>query len=154
MWRRRGIGNALRSRLPLWEWKVYRHSIRRCEGRNNWKNHYQQRLAVVFPREGASFVTQMVKNLPAKPETQVQSLGQEEPLEKRMAPHSSVLAWRIPWTEAPGGPQPMGSQRVGQDWAINTFPRECVLGLWGESLVGFSPFDFNVSMQLGCFVTI
>ena len=51
---------------------------------------------MVFPREGASFVTQMVKNLPAKPETQVQSLGQEEPLEKRMAPHSSVLAWRIP----------------------------------------------------------
>ena len=60
-------------------------------------------------------MTQMVKNLPAKPETQVQSLGQEEPLEKRMAPHSSVLAWRIPWTEAPGGPQSMGSQRVGQD---------------------------------------
>ena len=44
----------------------------------------------------------MIKNLPAKQETQVQSLGQENPLEKGMATHSSVLAWRIPWTEAPG----------------------------------------------------
>ena len=48
-------------------------------------------------------------------ETQVQSLGQQDPLEKRMATHSSILAWRIPWTEEPGGLQPMGSQRVGHD---------------------------------------
>ena len=48
-------------------------------------------------------------------ETQVQSLGQEDPLEKGMAPHSSVLAWRIPWAEEPGGLQSMGSQRVGYD---------------------------------------
>ena len=57
----------------------------------------------------------MVKNLPAMQETQVRSLGQEEPLEKGMAPHSSVLAWRIPWTEEPGWLQPTGSQRVGRD---------------------------------------
>ena len=53
---------------------------------------------------------QMVKNLPAMQETQVQSLGQEDPLEKGMATHSSILAWRIPWTEEPGGLQSMGSK--------------------------------------------
>ena len=63
----------------------------------------------------ASLVAQMVKNLPAMQEIQVQSLGQEVPLEKGMATHSSILAWRIPWTEEPGGPQSMGSQRVGHD---------------------------------------
>ena len=53
----------------------------------------------------------MVKNLPAVQETQVQSLGQEGPLEKGMATHSTILAWRIPWTEEPGGLQSMASQR-------------------------------------------
>ena len=55
----------------------------------------------------------MVKSLPAVQETWVPSLGQEDPLEKEMTNHSSVLAWRIPWTEEPGRPQSMGSQRVG-----------------------------------------
>ena len=54
----------------------------------------------------------MVKNLPAMQETQVQSLGQEDPLEKGMATHSSIHAWRIPWTEEPASLQSMGSQRV------------------------------------------
>ena len=57
----------------------------------------------------------MVKKLPATQETWVQSLCQENPLEKEMAPHSSILAWRIPWTEEPGGLLFMGSQRVGRD---------------------------------------
>ena len=57
----------------------------------------------------------MVKNLPAMQETQVQSLGQEAPLEKGIATHSSILVWRIPWTEEPGGLQSMGLQRVGHD---------------------------------------
>ena len=57
----------------------------------------------------------MVKNLPAVQETWVQLLGQEDPLEKGMATHSSVLAWRIPWTEEPGRLQGKGSQRVGHD---------------------------------------
>ena len=57
-------------------------------------------------------VTQMVKNQPAVQETGVSSLGQEDPLEEGMATHSSILAWRIPWTEEPGGLQSMGSQRV------------------------------------------
>ena len=57
----------------------------------------------------ASLVAQMVKNLPVMQEIQVQSLGQEDPLEKAMASHSSILIWRIPWTEEPDGLQPMGS---------------------------------------------
>ena len=57
----------------------------------------------------------MVKCLPTTWETRVQSLGWEDPLEKEMATHSSVLAWRIPWVEDPGGLSSMGSQRVGHD---------------------------------------
>ena len=63
----------------------------------------------------ASLVAQLVKNSPAKWETWVPSLGREDPLEKEMATHSSVLAWRIPWTEEPGRLQSTGSQRVGHD---------------------------------------
>ena len=57
----------------------------------------------------------MLNNLPTKQETQVQSLGREDPLETEMAIHSSILAWEIPWTEEPGGLQSMGSQRVKHD---------------------------------------
>ena len=57
----------------------------------------------------------MVKSLPAIWETGVQYLGWEDPLEKEMATHSSILTWRIPWTEEPGGLQSMGSQRVGHN---------------------------------------
>ena len=60
-------------------------------------------------------MAQTVKNLPEMQETQVRSLGWEDPLEKGMATHSSILAWRIPWIEEPGRPQSMGSQRVGHD---------------------------------------
>ena len=63
----------------------------------------------------ASLVAQMVKNLHAMPETRVQFLGQEDPLEKGMATHSGILAWRIPRTEEPSGLQSMGSQRVRHD---------------------------------------
>ena len=58
-------------------------------------------------------MAQKVKNLPAMHETRVQSLGQKDPLEKGMATHSSILAWRNPWTEEPGGLWSLGSQRVG-----------------------------------------
>ena len=63
----------------------------------------------------ASLVAQMVERLPAMQETQVRSLGREEPLEKEMTSQSSTLAWKIPWTEEPGGLQFMGLQRVGHD---------------------------------------
>ena len=60
-------------------------------------------------------VAQRLKRLPAMRETWVQSLGREDPLETEMATHSSILAWRIPWTEEPGGLQSMWSQRFGHD---------------------------------------
>ena len=68
-----------------------------------------------FMDDEASLVAQMVKHLAAMQKTWVQSLGQEDPLEKEMATHSSILAWRIPWTEEPGGLQSMVLQRVGHD---------------------------------------
>ena len=60
-------------------------------------------------------MAQTAKRLPIVWETWVQSLGWEDPLEKEMATHSSILAWKIPWTEKPGGLQSMGSQKVGHD---------------------------------------
>ena len=63
----------------------------------------------------ASLVAQRLKCLPEMQETRVRSLGQEDPLEKEMATHSSILVWRIPWKEEPGRLQSMGSQRVGHD---------------------------------------
>ena len=63
----------------------------------------------------ATLVAQTVKRLPTMRETRVRSRGREDPLEKEMAPHSSILAWKIPWIEEPGRLQSMGSQRVGYD---------------------------------------
>ena len=60
-------------------------------------------------------MAQRLKRLPAMREIWVRSLGREDPLEREMATHSSILAWRIPWMEEPGGLQSMGSQRVGHD---------------------------------------
>jgi len=97
-----------------------------------------------FQRSGQRhhcLVAQMVKNLPATRETWVWSLGQEDPLEKGMATHSSILAWRIPWTEEPGALQFMGSQRVRQNWATNCFFHHCLhhvvlLDITGKFLQG------------------
>ena len=68
----------------------------------------------------ASLVGQTVKSMPAMQETWVPSLGREDPLEKSMATHSSIPAWRISWAEEPGGLQSMGLQRVGYNWATNS----------------------------------
>ena len=65
-------------------------------------------------------MAQRVKNRPAMQETQVRSLGREDPLKKRIATHSSILAWRIPWTEEPAGYSPWG-HRVRHNWATNIF---------------------------------
>ena len=97
----------------------------------------------------ASLVDKRVKCLPVMQETQVWSLGQEDPLEKEMATHSSILAWRIQWTEEPGRLQPTGSQRVGHDWVTSlTF----TIGQWvqmkqtsGESS-GFFSLCVHVSL--------
>ena len=71
---------------------------------------HQENLSFMF-----SLVAQKVKNSPTVQETQVRSMNWEDPVEKGMATHSSILAWRIPWTEEPGGLQSMGSQRVGHN---------------------------------------
>ena len=69
-----------------------------------WQDIFHERYAI-----GASLVAQMLKNLPAKQETWVESLGLEDPLEKEMATYSSILPWKIPWTEESGRQQSMGS---------------------------------------------
>ena len=74
-----------------------------------WGNPETESRPVVI-RVWASLVAQRVKNLPAMQETQVRSLGQEDPLEKEMKTHSSILTWEIPWTEEPGRLQSVGSQ--------------------------------------------
>ena len=79
---------------------------------SQWNTPHQQTGDVFM---GASLVAQLVKNLPAVQETRAQSLGWEDPLEKQMATHSSILVWKISWTEEPGGLQSMGLQRVGDD---------------------------------------
>ena len=77
-----------------------------CCGNVKWCSQYGRQFGGVAPT---------VRNLFAMQEMQVLSLGQEDPLEMGMVTHSSTLAWRIPWTEEPGGLQYMGSQRVGHD---------------------------------------
>ena len=79
-------------------------------------------LIFAYALNGSSLVAQTVKRLPTMPtmwETKVQSLGREDLLEKEMATHSSILAWKIPWIVEPGRLQSMGSQRVGHDWATS-----------------------------------
>ena len=80
-----------------------------------------------IPQACHSLVAQRLKRLPGMRETQVRSLGWEDPLEKETATHSSTLAWRIPWREEPGVLQSMGSQRVGHDWAtsLSLFTQAC-----------------------------
>ena len=78
-----------------------------------WRVDYLQLGTILYV--WASLVAQTVKCLSAIQETWVRSLGREDPLEKEMAPHSSTLAWKIPWTEEPGSLQSMGSQRVGHE---------------------------------------
>ena len=75
-----------------------------------------------FQWVGASLVAQRLKRLPPMQETQVQSLGQGDPLERETVTHSSILAWRIPWMEKPGRLQSTGSQRVGHDWVTSQAP--------------------------------
>ena len=77
-------------------------------------------LSTQQPDSRAALVAQLVKNLPDVQETWVWSLGWEDPLEKRMATHCSILSWRIPWRQEPGGLQFMGSQRVRDDWMTNS----------------------------------
>ena len=87
-------------------------------------------------------VAHMIRSLLAVQETWVWSLGWEDPLEECMAIHSSVLSWRIPWTEKPGELQSMGSHRVGHDWATNTHTHARVdRSIWGRKLWPWIKYD-------------
>jgi len=91
----------------------------------------------------ASLVAQMVNNLPTVQETQVRSLGWKDTLEKGMVTHSGIPAWRIPWTEDPGGLQSLGWQRVGHDWATNHH----YIGVSTFSSAAPRPGDINQQQQ-------
>ena len=85
----------------------------------------------------------MVKNLPAMQETRVQSLDGEEPLEKGMASHSSIPAWKIPWTEEPGGLQSMGLQRIGHNWTRTHSPLTQGKKRWNNQYSGHLIYIFS-----------
>ena len=87
----------------------------------SWLLWYEVSKIVKFKEARASLVAQMVKNPPVMQETQVWALSWEDPLEKRMATHLCILAWRIPWTDEHGGLQSMGSQRVRHKWVTDSF---------------------------------
>ena len=91
-----------------------------------WLDSVTDQMDMNLSKLGASPVARLVKNVPAMQETWVQSPGREDPLEKEMAAHSSLLAWRIPWTAEPGGLQSTGSQRVGHDRARRHTIKRCV----------------------------
>ena len=96
-----------------------------------------ERIGYPLQYSQASLVAQLVRNPPAMRETWVRSLGWEEPLEKGTATHSSILAWRISWTEETGRLQSMGSQRVGHSWATFTFmlPLMFILGNYFKEVI-------------------
>ena len=101
---------------------------------------------------GASLEAQRINRLPAMQETRVRSLGWEDPLEKEMATHSSILAWRIPWLEEPSGLQSTGSQRVGHDWATSlSCLRSILICLYSPSQ---EQWDFYCTNDEICFTFI
>ena len=100
-------------------------------GKMQWK--FWNKDLEVLQLKHHSLMAQMVKNLPAMRETRFQSLGREDLLEKEMATQFSILAWRIPWTEEPGGLQSVGSERVRHDWSYLAHMHVCgtLADCWG-----------------------
>ena len=120
-----GMGKVTYSSVLAWRipWTVESMGLQRVG--HNWVT-----FTFIFCNIRAFQMTQWSKiHLPMQEtqETWVSSPGWEDPLEQEMATHSSTLAWRIPWTEEPGGLQPMGSQRAGHDWVMNTQVHNSVL---------------------------
>ena len=103
------IKKAKRQRIDTFELWCWRRLLRIPRATRRWNQSILKKINPEYSLEGL-MVAQLVKNLPVVQETWVRSPGQEDPLEKEMATHFSILAWRIPWTEEPGGLQSMGSQ--------------------------------------------
>ena len=106
---------------------IFKNKQKRCTDKhrnpgNVWNEVQRLWAKLTWDLCRSSLVTQKVKNLSAKQETWTWFLGWEDPLEKGMVTHSRIPAWRIPWTEEPGGLQSMGLQRVGHNWVTITFP--------------------------------
>ena len=114
----RSLGELRKLVMDREAWCAAIHGVVKSQTRlSNWT---ELKWIDAHEDEWASLVGQSVRNLPAMQETQVRPLDQEDPLENGMVTHSSILAWRIPWTKEPCGLQSMGSQRVGHNWATNT----------------------------------
>ena len=111
------IGSSAQSVRYLLEIQVVMSRIQLDTGVSSSGQKFRMKRAISILKHmiWLPLVVQMVKNLPTVQETQVQSLGQEDPLEKGMASHSNILVWENPWTEDPGEIQFMGSQRVGHN---------------------------------------
>ena len=109
-----GKSTAVGCHCLLCLWGLHHPNTKTRQKYHTQKENYQ-------PLSLGLSLAQMVRNLPVERETWVWSLCQEDSLEKGMVTHFSILAWRIPWTEEPGGLQSMGSQRVRHDWVINIF---------------------------------
>ena len=109
-----------------------------CPG---WNSKFMLSIDTPTVTKGASLVAQLITNLPAMKKTQAQPLGRKDPVETGMATHSSTLAWKILWTEEPGGLQFMGSQRVRHDWVITTFTIQMSLM---TSIFKFLFFSWNL----------
>ena len=126
----------------MFRWSPCPGYCKYCYGEHlrTWSDWIVVSSGLRFP--WASLVTQTIKSLPEMCETRVQSLGWD-PLEKEMATHSSILAWRIPWMENPGRLWSMGSQRVWYDWATNTLVICLVAGLLGHMVALFHFFMFS-----------
>jgi len=141
---REGRGNQ-RVGVP-WSYETGTRPIGRAASWQRWRlssseseasrsGHQEAELWLNGYGTGASLVAQTVKKLLAMQETLVWSLGWEDHLEKGMATHSSVLAWRIPWTEEPARLQFMDSQRVGHDWVTNTTTQLTGLSIWARTQI-------------------
>ena len=107
--------------MQVWQYQSYKgyewqQLLKNAGGSVDWNNHFGRKLGNI---QGASLVAQTVKNMPAVQETWVWSLGWEDPLEKEMATHSSILPWKIPWTDEPSRLQFMGTQRIWHDLRLN-----------------------------------
>ena len=116
------------------------------------KLHFEKRVFFIHQLNThthiwASLVAQTVKNLPAMQKTRVWSLSWEDPLQKGMATHSSILVWRIPWLEESGELQSMGLQRVRRDWVPNTHTHTCVY-LWLCSVLVVARAIFLASWEI------
>ena len=115
----------------FWRWK-------------RWRTKFGMFFSIYYTSR-ASLVAQTLERLPAVQETWVRSLGWEDPLEKEMATHSSILAWRIPWTEDPGRLQSMGLQRVRHDWLTSLYIKVEILLSPGVSK---NTLTFNISFKV------